>query len=144
MPVVIVSLFIIVLEIVCFFFGASLFNIDAPVFVWKLWAVSLISIPFTGFGAVWVYNRKGDRSRQSPKRVGVLGISAASLIIGIWLSMLIISRQTPGTTPGAVLAAMSLISAFYLLSSSINFLVVKNAPTPANSVELQVGEKKWR
>ena len=117
MPTVIIGVIVILFEILCFFFGASLFNTDAPKLAWQIWGGSLISIPLTGFGAAWVYSRLSSSKSYNLMKIGGVAAFLGSTSLGFWLVLAIKAKQHG--SPGAVIAALSTFCALYLLTAGL-------------------------
>ena len=120
MPTMILGVIVILFEILCFFFGASLFNTDAPKLAWQIWGASLVSIPVTGFGAAWVYSRKRAKKQYDLKTVGLSAAILGCAALSIWLALAVKAKQNG--SQGAVIASLSIFCSLYLVTAGLHLI----------------------
>lgn len=133
----IVLFFVVGMEIMCLLFGAALVNADAPRPLWTMWGLALVSIPVTGFLAVWAINRRRKRTEQSNRRLGL----AASLLGGgialAWGVKSVLLKTNPELSSGGLIAGLACVPALYLTSAGITLLFTSRSPATSPETENQ-------
>jgi hypothetical protein len=122
------------LEILCLFFGAVLFNTEAPQNVWRLWAWALGTIPVTGIGAVWLASRRSRMVGARKRVLGGIGSLFGLLASVVWIVPVITYKREAGAMMGSVIASLAFIPALYLLSAGL--ILFFSPDRPANSTPL--------
>jgi hypothetical protein len=121
--------FVLGLELLCLLAGLGLSEADAPLAVWKVWQLALLSIPVTGFAAAWGFSRL-RRATRGQIITGGLGSLLGLLAAGYWTMQVNAMRAQAESLLGGMVASLALMAALLLLSAGLALLRVSRRRAP--------------
>ncbi len=129
MAAILIGTLILVLEGICWLFGAGLADAELPRSFTQLWDAALFSIPMTGFGSIWLISTR-NRHQSSNSILGTAALIFGLILCGFW-GYQVLTFKSFTTDPGRMISSLAFLPACLLFNAGVRLRVLHRITDPS-------------